>query len=735
MKQYTLKLFLFLDFFILSSCLYAQNVITDTLTFEDNYIAGGTRFFPIDSLIGPIYPRRASLSRGNLEYTITGDIPDSLIIAIKEAFDTWNKCLPNAEAVINIQYTNNINSDIETSIHYLTIPNDNTISYPQSLYRHLFGSNDNFTTNDATIRINSASNWYIGISSCTIQKKNLNYAIKRAIAHSLGFGSSVVAKNHNYIVFGCRTGHTPSDNIIFNSNSEYLSSITNTNGMRNQRLETYVTTNQGNLYIKQQDYSHALYAPSTFDANRSLKYLVNSNSIMHYEDNQTLPPNIDETTLDVLAAIGWTCNMANDFEIVGENIDSTGVTSAYSSHRFYLNPGNDNIIDRHWECRLPLANGGYQTITANTSDFTIPAIQYPNNYLHNIDGCIVGEISFSGNLNGVDINAAYSVTLQLSPKILALELISVTPSAVNSNNYDITVGVHYEGAYGLMVSAREKGTSQAYTFHSINPYYAQIMLTDIRLWDDTYVTATVSNRYGVNMLTITVPSEGDIELLDFKPKNCLAARKFSSPRIVNLELSYDSLNVPHLFFENSKGAIRIAHCEDADSVVIHYGELDLSHPPFLPPLSLFFTNTLYVNDFVRQNGDTIEVPIDNMQWDDIYSFVIHIPQKGWMRTDTICVKDYIELPQEVLTVLEDKASGIEIPNSVVSCRLRKCEGLLLVETGERRVKSITITSLSGLLAAKSTNTCNIDISQIAHGIYLLSVITEDGIIINKKITL
>jgi hypothetical protein len=138
---------------------------------------------------------------------------------------------------------------------------------------------------------------------------------------------------------------------------------------------------------------------------------------------------------------------------------------------------------------------------------------------------------------------------------------------------------------------------------------------------------------------------------------------------------------------------------------------------------------------VRQNGDTIEVPIDNMQWDDIYSFSVHFPEKGFMRTDTICVKDYIELPQEVISFLEEKASGIENPYYVENYRLIKHDGRLLIETGERKVKYVTITSLSGLLAAKYSGTDSIDISHITHGIYILSVITEDGIIIRKKITL
>jgi len=98
------------------------------------------------------------------------------------------------------------------------------------------------------------------------------------------------------------------------------------------------------------------------------------------------------------------------------------------------------------------------------------------------------------------------------PSIINVKCISITTNSMNAKNYDIQIGVKYEGSDWLTAYAREKGTSIAYTFHVNQPDTANITLTNIRLWDETYVTVTATNQYGTASYTITIPSRDDLPM-------------------------------------------------------------------------------------------------------------------------------------------------------------------------------------------------------------------------------
>jgi len=700
--------------------IHAQEEITDTIiVFEDFYETGGSRFLPIDTLTGPVYPRRASEARGNIEYTITGNMPDSLQTAIQEAVDTWNKCLAGGYANLQFIYTDNINPDIQTEIPFLSSIVDADVYYTQSLHRYLFNSN-NYQTYDAVIKINATEDWYIGISDYDVAKKNLSYAAKRAIALSMGFGSSIIKNNRGNIVFGGKRGHSITDHLIFNSNGTYLSSINNSNQKASQAITNFVTSNTGSLYIKQQDSAHGLYAPSTFDENKSLRYLTNANSIMYYDDSQILSPNIDNVTIEILKSIGWSIDLPDNVEIVGENIDSTGVTSAYTSHRFYLSPDNSNITSRQWEFRIALNNGLYQTIsTANSQDFTISAIQDASNYKHTIDGCLLGEILFTGSINDETVNLKYQLTLRLRPSIISAECISVTPSTVNSNNYDILVGVKYEGSYWLTASARERGTSIAYTYHSNQPYYANIVLSNIRLWDETYVTVSATNQYGTGTQVLVIPAADDYELLSVgNPRRSTRRSTENTIKIKEVNLSYGSFNYSSNDFDDTKGIIRFVAPEFSQLVCSQWMEGNT------------FPYTWYENNYTMVNDSIVEINLDDWFWGDKYWWWIYKKDDGQrILSDTILVNDYLTITDP------DIRAALGLPTSIHETKddtytILSNGNQIEVDMQGKTAKCLDLYTATGALVVRCQYSNNISISGLPHGLYLLCVTDEK----NKKTT-
>ena len=709
------RLFLLIVLMGYMNSLYAQEEISDTIiVFNDNYIAGGAHFLPIDTLLGPRYPRRAMEARGTIEYVITGNMPDSLKTAIQESVDTWNKCLSGAYANFCFDYSNNLDSDVKTEIPFLSGTGDKTTYYTQSLHRQLFHA-DGYQTYDAIIRINASENWCIGISEQLNSMKNLNYAIKRSIALALGFGSSIIRNKNGNIVFAKNDGHSIADKMIFNGSGTYLSSIPNSRQKRNQDIIDFVTGNVNNVYIKQMDSLHVLYAPIVFDDNKSLRYLTNSNSIMYYGNSQVLSPDIDETTIDILRGIGWAFSIPNNMEIVGEGIDSTGVTGAYSNHRFYITPENDNLINREWEFRIALNNGLYQTIAnASTQDFTIPPVQDISNYKHTIDGCLIGEILFTGSLYGEEIKLRYQLTLRLSPSIISVECVDIMQSQINPNNYDILIGVKYEGSYWLTASAREKGTSLAYTYHTNKPYFANMLLSNIRLWDDTYVTLSATNQYGTGMQVITIPAADEYEMLDIKNPKKSIGNNVNKLKISEVEFTYGSFDYSYNDFDDTKGRIRFFANNLSQLLVQQWMVGD------------YFPYTYWESNYKQINDSIVEVNIDNWFWGDKYLLLAYNDELK-MSSDTIYVNDYLDITDpDICRALGLTTSISETSSSFFDVRIEN--GHLTVNTGKRMVTKMELYSAIGTLVARSQSCDGMTVFGLSHGIYILNI-TDDK---NKK---
>ena len=696
-------------------CAYGQNA--EIIITEDYYNEGGSRFSTIDPLVGKTITRRAMQSRGVFEYDLSGNMPDSLKKAIEVAVDIWSDYLPGVYCKLAFNYSNTITADIETRISFIKRTNDDTIYYPQSLYRKLWGESSEMLVYDAVIDISSLANWCIGISDTPIAKKNLTYAVIRSIAQSLGFGASLW-KATRYICFGQYNGHSISDYFIFDNNGTYLNEIDNLGIYYNAQLDAFAR-NTGNIFICQQDNEHKMYAPSDFNRAASLKYLDNPNSIMHYDDSQILQLKLDGTTIEILKAIGWEF-ADNEIEIVGVNIDSTGITAASQSHQFYIEANGETITDHHWTYQLPLSSGSYQTVsTATTAQFTIPALQNPNNFKTSPDGIVYGKIVFTGKKNGMDVSAEYTLGLRLKPKVKHAEIISIEPNATYGFTYDVTIGVEYEGSYYVTATVEEEGSSNMYLFHSNAPYYANMTLSMLYLWDDTYVDVWAENSYGTDHFYLTITPE-DLSALrrvtpqEFKPT-------LEKPQLVSLDFTYDSFDFDELYFRNCKIKLKF-YCPEADYLAV-YMFFDGDYFPYYS----------YGREHTSPDVIEFEFKGDDL-WNTHYQ-AMSMTENGEYsdKSDLYYLKDYAKISDPA--ILEALGiTGIKETYSENEKLISLVNGRLCAAFPPEEIVSMTLFSPNGKVV--KTNCDNsMDVTQLSKGLYILSINRKNNKLFKKKIIL
>lgn len=496
-------------FFVLLSCLgYSQETVTIDYDEICNY--GGTKIIPTEKAKAK---RLSSKRTGTIEIddSACGDMPDSLKVALNIAKDVWSGYLSEgSNVIIKISWDDMQDVDIKTSVSYKEkTPSSSTpIFFPSCLYKKLLEvSSETIKEEDGTIHINKNTKWHIGIGNGTYDySKNLTNGLLKAFAHVLGFGSSIRWDNgKEHVIFPFNKGMSIFDSLIFSANGLYMKDLDN------NKLKDFVQQESGFLYVSKASDDYRIYAPNQFDERKSLKYLLDENSLMYYNDGGVKDLVIDGITLDLLNTIGWDLFTNPNIEIIGEGIDDTGITSAYSPHKFYIKENGLAITNHEWEYQLPLKNGGYETVaTSSEQQFTIPAISDGNKYEHTIEGDIRGLISFKGLAGGAAIKGTYNLTLELKPHILSAQITSISPNANNENSYDAVVDVYYEGSHYVHSYVEEEHSEIARTFYSDKPYYTQLKITDIDSGGCAWVNITIRNDYGSDNVVLEI-SNSDID--------------------------------------------------------------------------------------------------------------------------------------------------------------------------------------------------------------------------------
>ncbi len=511
----------FILFIIVS--LYSQIASSQETVYVD-YVESFNVTHDTSAVSLPILNKRNRLkSNSCISFKIEheNNVPDSVVKCLEAATDIWRSSLninSNYGIKLRLVWEDLPNDeDVKTKVLYFKDIDNNYV--PASLYYSLRPDLQHDDSYDAIITINKNINWDCGYS---IEKnygiRNLNYAMLRSIAVALGFGSSLsLAKlsSGTIVKFPFSQGHSLFDNLLVSENGIWLKNLNNTGRNQNPEIINFCTGINGSVHIDgnyinaEEKEKYKMYTPSNFENTKSLVYLDNTKSLMHYSlDKASKKLQIDSVTANVLNKLGWNVIISNqnNIKIIGSDIPESGITSAYTSHLFYLDgEGKDKISNAKWSFYLPAIDGNelLQKSEEGTLSFNIDKISNPDNYEINVNGDIYGKIIFTGLLNGNLINLQYNVTLELKPSISNVTFVKQDNG--NENSYDIVCKVDYKGSDYLYVTLEEEYGSSLRSQFVREPYLAHFVCSNITSPYYAWVDIKVENQYGNDVYTIELP--------------------------------------------------------------------------------------------------------------------------------------------------------------------------------------------------------------------------------------
>lgn len=394
-------------------------------------------------------------------------------------------------------------ADFAAQVRYTLLPGTNE-AYPQSYFVNFLTDNKRLAE-DAVILVNEDVNWDYSFSGEVTNMKNLTTAMLRAIAMSLGFGSSVVNNTTKGIIFSTRRYFSPFDNLIVNSNNIRLNTMPN-NGRTSLELISYVSGN--NVYYKTPNNANfKLYASSKFHGYNYLSYFDSEGDLMSYnmrigDKNQQ----IDEKTLEVLRTIGWK-EPENSLRIIAKDIDATGMASAFQGYSFHAETTSGSITDYSWKYELLNNEMMFDSIkVGNSSEFNIDKVDDLTKYYKNINGDIKGKISLNATVNGKKMSKVFYIYLATKPTFISVSVDAITPIP-GSKFYNLDLTVIYTGADYLYVEQSEEFSDIVDTHFFYIPYIVHLRFENIYMIGMSWVDLRISNKVGKTYYTVEIPSQ------------------------------------------------------------------------------------------------------------------------------------------------------------------------------------------------------------------------------------
>lgn len=500
------------------SHIIAQNV--EVLTFVDNYAT--------DSISSSTPLRAKSLRKfqnqgGVIEINYTSTIADTLKQAIEIAVQLWEDCLPlNTHIELNVAFVSTIVNDVEVAVPY--IPNNGYL-YPMSYYRNFIMAYPSY--NDGTISFSESVNWCCSYSeNHSGNQKMLSTAMLRAIAITLGFGTTVVQNNTGSVFFGYASNveYSPFEHLVFNDANQALTSIGRGRKNRdNLALHSYSETDSV-LWVNTGNSSYKLYAPTPFERNKSLIYLKEASSLMHYKmPIGSYYMDIDSQTISIIKAIGWDVNVPMSISIYCNDIPTTGIASAYDTYLFEINNDIPSITSLYWEYLAKASDGKYYVKKSQNGGqtFSISPSSYLLSSSINPEGDIDGIIQLTYTLNGVDKTIQSKCTFECSPKIL-----DFYNQQIHNNGYltyyDYSFSVAYRGAQSVTLGIEQEYSSYYDIVHIYEPFLAHAYISLLSRGNTVWIDVSVENEYGSDMQTIEIPVQSFVKSTEIKdfPFSC-----------------------------------------------------------------------------------------------------------------------------------------------------------------------------------------------------------------------
>lgn len=477
-----------------------------TLEFTENFGDAAPR--PVTPL--PAKAQRVSSHAGNVSFNFDAAVPDSVRIAANVAANIWGAMLMPLDSVkIDFGYQP-LTNDVETEVRYQEIGGQ---SYcPKSYYVSRINTNVPHNMKIAgSIKLNSSQSWECGFGDVNnISARNVTYAVMRSIANILGFGSSLCVKN-KHISFALEKGYSTFDYMVFNSNDEFLSEIPHLNRRDNPRLNAFVQpTAPVEIFVAKQHPQYKLYAPPVYESGKSLVYLDNPGSLMHHDLNVGDKSfTVDAVTRELLDSVGWGLGVQPAVKISSDDVDSTGIASAYESHRFTVNH-QGQFNNSHWSYSLMLKDGTAAMIKEQTGgdSFEVPALSDISRFGRNVNGDLCGKIKLTGELDGVAVEDVFNLYLEVEPVITKVEIIDKVLSA-DGLYYDLLFNVTYLGSETVKYEVEQDMIISYIDRYSVNePFIAHCKVPHLVADLTTWVDITVKNAYGSDKYTIELPPFG-----------------------------------------------------------------------------------------------------------------------------------------------------------------------------------------------------------------------------------
>lgn len=441
---------------------------------------------------------RSSKDAGIIKIITQGEFPDSIVASFQLAADVWAAKIKNRLPI----YINLINETIEPQLAMLVAPfYDEKYKCPSALASQLSGElTGDYNDPHSFIFFNSDITWNCRLSEDdNASGLNVYSNALRAIALSLGFGSSVTYMDEpEEIVF--QEGYpSPFDSLIFSENIKLSSFVSASAG-----LKAFVT--RPDIYVSETNPEYKLYSPSPFKLGQSLVFLDNPHSLMHYSFGiHDRMFSIDNVTLDLLNTIGWGFTTPKNTTIICDNIDNDGIGSAYENHTFSLSSNDISEISHYkWSFKLEDTDGGFVEIkTGEQPNFTIEPIGDSGNYAHTASGDISGLIECEYTINGERTNAhPFRISLEKKPRIVSITDVNRVWAEEDSDYFYLTFNVNYYGADRIDVRVEEEYSS-ALRYIGINePIIAHVKTGLINSLYYSWVDIIVQNQYGSAQETI-----------------------------------------------------------------------------------------------------------------------------------------------------------------------------------------------------------------------------------------
>lgn len=477
---------------------YKQSVKTQTDVRKE--------FQPIESK-----EQRVNSKAGSIRLIYEDNLfPDSMLVSIRAAVEIWEAKLCNKQPIFLYLNYYDLNDDNLSMLCDVVYFESSDGSLPSALKSQIINDDGGVDAPDAMISFNSAVKWNCNHNSqSNINGVNVFSSMMRAVALSLGFGTSAtVFEDVPGVVFPTAPYISRFDSLIRSNTGIWMKDLKS--GSR--ELSDFMSLGSQSgcvIYAYKDETPYKLYSPRSYELGKSLVYLDNPNSLMHYDfgigDKRF---QIDNTTIELLNAVGW--NIAPNpsdptLEIISTQLDETGLGSAYENYIFIVkNNSNKKITNPRWTYKLfDKESGAPITIQTATSDqFEIQPVLNPGNFYLTTNGDLKGEINFQCTIDGVEYSAhPYIVSLELKPIIKAISDIEIIDHP-HLNSRSVLCKVTYTGADYIVAAVEEDYSSSIVTYHINEPFLAHLQIDNITLRYSAWIDIKVSNKYGSTMETI-----------------------------------------------------------------------------------------------------------------------------------------------------------------------------------------------------------------------------------------